>query len=113
MQLYPKGKDTGLPQYLSLYLALVDSETLNPCSNIYTQIILRILDQKQSKHQVGKGKVACFPLKKLQDFRHAMLLVVISVENFLYYQCYGDVTYYLTNVLEKPKFNQNKSFGKH
>ncbi|KAF7836877.1 BTB/POZ and MATH domain-containing protein 3 [Senna tora] len=55
IQVYPRGRETGFPPYLSLYVALVEPTTLNPSSKIYTQIVLRILDQKQSKHQIGKA----------------------------------------------------------
>ncbi|OIV89381.1 hypothetical protein TanjilG_22344 [Lupinus angustifolius] len=55
IKLYPKGKGSGVGSgYFSLYLALADPKTLPPTSKIYTQIILRIVDQKQSSHVVGK-----------------------------------------------------------
>ncbi|KAK7268874.1 hypothetical protein RIF29_21583 [Crotalaria pallida] len=55
IKLYPKGKDVGLGNYLSLYLALADPTTLPQGSKIYAQIVLRILDQKQGKHHFGKA----------------------------------------------------------
>ncbi|KAE9592786.1 putative ubiquitinyl hydrolase 1 [Lupinus albus] len=55
IKLYPKGKGIGLGSgYMSLFLALADPTTLPPDSKIYTQILLRIVDQKQSNHIVGK-----------------------------------------------------------
>jgi len=61
IKLYPKGKGTDLGRYLALYLTLANPTTIPPGSKIYAQTILRILDQKQSKHQFWKGKV-CYTL---------------------------------------------------
>lgn len=55
IKLYPKGKGTDSGRYLALYLTLANPTAIPPGSKIYAQTILRILDQKQSKHQFWKA----------------------------------------------------------
>ncbi|KAJ1382227.1 TRAF-like [Sesbania bispinosa] len=55
IKLYPNGKDSGVGNYFSLYLALAEPTTLPPSSKIYAYIILRILDQKYGDHYNGKA----------------------------------------------------------
>ncbi|KAK9934086.1 hypothetical protein M0R45_021243 [Rubus argutus] len=55
IQLYPKGKGSGMSSHLSLYLALADPESLPPGSKIYADFALRILDLTNSRHQYGKA----------------------------------------------------------
>ncbi|CAK9160708.1 unnamed protein product [Ilex paraguariensis] len=55
IQLYPKGKSSGIGTHISLYLALADPTALPPGSKIFAEFILRILDQTHSNHDFGKA----------------------------------------------------------
>ncbi|CAK9136448.1 unnamed protein product [Ilex paraguariensis] len=55
IQLYPKGKGSGIGTHISLYLALADPTALPPGSKIFAEFILRILDQTHSNHDFGKA----------------------------------------------------------
>ncbi|CDO98706.1 unnamed protein product [Coffea canephora] len=56
IQLYPKGKGSGTGNHISLYLALDDPTSLSPGNQMYVEFALRILDQRQGKHYLGKAK---------------------------------------------------------
>jgi len=58
LKLYPKGKGNELGRYIALYLALANPTALPPGSKIYAESVLRIIDQKQSRHQFLKCKVS-------------------------------------------------------
>ncbi|KAI3469199.1 hypothetical protein Pfo_025862 [Paulownia fortunei] len=53
IQLYPRGKGSGIDSYISLYLTLAEPENLLPASKIYAEFTLRILDQLNRNHYYG------------------------------------------------------------
>ncbi|KAH6808537.1 TRAF-like family protein [Perilla frutescens var. frutescens] len=53
LQLYPKGKGSGVGSYISLYLTLAAPENLPPTSKIYAEFTIRILDQLNRNHYFG------------------------------------------------------------
>ncbi|KAK4418776.1 hypothetical protein Salat_2290400 [Sesamum alatum] len=53
IQLYPRGKGSGVGTYISLYLTLAEPENLPPASRIYAEFTLRILDQLNRNHYFG------------------------------------------------------------
>ncbi|KAM3339016.1 hypothetical protein P3S68_031102 [Capsicum galapagoense] len=55
IQLYPKGKGSGTGSHLSLYLALAEPSSLSQSSQIYADFTLRVLDQINAKHYIGKA----------------------------------------------------------
>ncbi|CAK9136444.1 unnamed protein product [Ilex paraguariensis] len=55
IQLYPKGKSSGIGTHISLYLALADPTALPHGSKIFAEFILRILDQTHSNHDFRKA----------------------------------------------------------
>ncbi|KAL7251756.1 hypothetical protein ACSBR1_013585 [Camellia fascicularis] len=55
IQLYPKGKGSGMGTHLSLYLTLAEPSTLPLGSKIFADVALRILDQMKAKHHSGKA----------------------------------------------------------
>ncbi|KAJ4958025.1 hypothetical protein NE237_025136 [Protea cynaroides] len=55
VQLYPKGKGSGMGNCLSLYLALADPNTLPPGRRFYVEFVLRLMDQLHNKHVYGKA----------------------------------------------------------
>ncbi|KAL3750477.1 hypothetical protein ACJRO7_011476 [Eucalyptus globulus] len=55
IRLYPGGKGSGLGAFVSLYLALADSDTLPPGTKVFADFSLRILDQLQGRHFSGKA----------------------------------------------------------
>ncbi|KAK9003167.1 hypothetical protein V6N11_060734 [Hibiscus sabdariffa] len=54
IQLFPKGRRHGSGTHISIYLALVDSDTLQDGSKILAEFTLRMKDQQQSRHIAGK-----------------------------------------------------------
>ncbi|KAK8585937.1 hypothetical protein V6N13_050906 [Hibiscus sabdariffa] len=54
IQLFPKGRRHGSGTHISIYLALVDSDTPKDGSKIFAEFTLRMKDQQQSRHIAGK-----------------------------------------------------------
>ncbi|XP_059462005.1 protein RESTRICTED TEV MOVEMENT 3-like [Corylus avellana] len=79
LRLYPKGYGTGAGTYLSLYLALGDSETLPPNKKLCAKYKLRIRDQIHGNHheetvdhwfsdpRIGNGLHEFLSLRDLKD----------------------------------------------
>lgn len=59
IQLYPKGNCSGKDSHLSLYLKLVDPETIPRGSDIYVEKTFRILDRINSRHYSLNGIDKC------------------------------------------------------
>ncbi|XP_042492847.1 uncharacterized protein LOC122072317 [Macadamia integrifolia] len=55
VQLYPKGKGSGMGNSVSLYLALANPTTLPPGQKFHIEFVLRLVDQMYGKHISGKG----------------------------------------------------------
>ncbi|GKV06869.1 hypothetical protein SLEP1_g18691 [Rubroshorea leprosula] len=56
IQMYPKGRRLGLGSHISLYLALADPKAIPSSSKIFTEFILRMVDQTQpGRHISGKA----------------------------------------------------------
>ncbi|KAL2534874.1 TRAF-like family protein [Abeliophyllum distichum] len=53
IQVYPKGKGSGIGTYMSIFLALAEPEKLSSTTKIYAEFTLRILDQINGKHYFG------------------------------------------------------------
>ncbi|KAL2464499.1 TRAF-like family protein [Forsythia ovata] len=53
IQVYPKGKGSGIGNYISIYLALAEPEKLSSTTKIYAEFTVRILDRINGKHYVG------------------------------------------------------------
>ncbi|XP_042490880.1 uncharacterized protein LOC122070741 [Macadamia integrifolia] len=56
VQLYPKGKGSGMGNSVSLYLALANPTTLPHGQKFHIEFVLRLVDQMYGKHISGKGK---------------------------------------------------------
>ncbi|GER25742.1 TRAF-like family protein [Striga asiatica] len=53
IQIYPRGKGSGVDNYISLYLTLAEPQNLLPACKIYAEFTLRILDQVNRNHYFG------------------------------------------------------------
>ncbi|XP_010248170.1 PREDICTED: ubiquitin carboxyl-terminal hydrolase 12-like [Nelumbo nucifera] len=57
VELYPQGKDDGMVNSLSLYLALVNSKLLPLGGKIYVEFTLRLVNQIYERHQFSRDLV--------------------------------------------------------
>ncbi|KAI3469195.1 hypothetical protein Pfo_025858 [Paulownia fortunei] len=53
IQLYPRGKGSGIDSHISLYLTLAEPENMLPSSKIYAEFTLRTIDQLDGVHHTG------------------------------------------------------------
>lgn len=62
INLYPKGSGSGKDSHISLYVQLVDPETIPQGSNIFVETTVRIIDRIHSRHHSinSKDRLACF-----------------------------------------------------
>ncbi|KAJ1413464.1 TRAF-like [Sesbania bispinosa] len=84
IKLYPNGKDSGVGNYFSLYLALAEPTTLPPSSKIYACIILRILDQKYGDHYYGKANYWVSASRHEIGYSRYVLISKMTAQNNVY-----------------------------
>ncbi|KAH7863955.1 hypothetical protein Vadar_023971 [Vaccinium darrowii] len=64
IQVYPKGKGTGIGTHISLFLALADPSTLPPNSKIYAKFKLTIVSQTNSNLHQSRTETYWFSASK-------------------------------------------------